>query len=247
MIVCLLGLAEVAMARGRPADAVRALEEARGYTAEGVSANWGETMRIPLGRARAQSGDIDGARTDLECGVRSAERIGEHDDAASGYVQLSEIARRDGDLAGARCLLERAREIVEPRQQRVDMASVAASTYSKLGCIAEQEGDLAEAARWHARAIGTLAEITVSLLPSNPTMATVVEGIAALSAARGEHARAAELLGLADMLQGFSNAASMEVIRAKAAIAAAVHDAAFEAAYARGRGLDRSYALAVTP
>ena len=204
-------------------------------------------MRIPLGRARAQAGDIDGARADLERGVRSAKRIGEQDDQAAGYLQLSEIARLEGDLPGARRLLGRAQEISEANRRRPDMHLVAASTYTKLGCVAEQEGDLAAAAQCHARALGTLADVTAEFMPSNPTLAVVVEGISALSAARGEHVRAAELLGLAHTLQGFGNAASLEVKRAKAAIAARLDKDVYQAAYARGRELTREDALALTP
>ena len=247
LIVCLSGQAEVAMARGQPAEAVRLLEKARDYADEGVANNWSEMLRIPLGRARAQAGDLDGARADIERGVRSAKRIGEQDDQASGYVQLSELARLDGNLPEARRLLEHAREITEAHRGRPDMHMVAASTYTKLGCVTEQDGDLAAAAQWQARALGTLAGVTAEFLPSNPTLAVVVEGIAALFAARGEHARAAELLGLAHTLQGFGNGASLEVKRAKAAIAASLDEDAFEAAYARGRGLSRADALALTP
>ena len=85
------------------------------------------------------------------------------------------------------------------------------------------------------------------MLPSNPTMALVVEGIAALAAARGEHVRAAELLGLAHRLQGFRNAASLEAERAQAAIDAALSSADAEAAYARGQAMGRAEALALNP
>jgi hypothetical protein len=71
-----------------------------------------------------------------------------------------------------------------------------------------------------------------------------VDAIAALAAARAEHARAAELLGLAHTLQGFSDAWSLEVARATAAAKTALGDAGFEAAYARGRGRGRDSARA---
>ncbi len=74
MIVCLSGLAEVAMARSDWAGAVRVLEEGRGYAAEGLSGNWAEMMLMPLGRARAGLGDLDGGRSDLERGVHIAGR-----------------------------------------------------------------------------------------------------------------------------------------------------------------------------
>ncbi|HEU5419737.1 MAG TPA: hypothetical protein VFV41_18765, partial [Streptosporangiaceae bacterium] len=119
--------------------------------------------------------------------------------------------------------------------------------YSKAGCLAEQEGDLSAAADWHARALQVLGDSQVLLLMTNPALATVVEGIAALAAARGEHVRAAELLGLATVLQGFASPASLELARAKAASRAALPEAEFAAAYARGLQLSRADALALTP
>jgi tetratricopeptide (TPR) repeat protein len=243
---CLTGLAEVAVARSRADEAVRALEEVQRYS-EGLAGNFSKMMRIPLGRARALAGDIAGARRDLEEGVRLAEKVGELDDAATGCVQLSEIARREGDLPGARQLLERALEIVESHEKRPDMSGVAAMTFSKLGGLAEQAGDLAAAAQWQQRALGKLTGGITALMPSNPVLAVVVEGMAALAAARGEHARAAELLGLAHKLQGFRNDASLEVERAQAAIDATLSKADAEAAYARGRAMTRADALALTP
>ena len=181
--------------------------------------------------------------------MRSAELAGALDDAASGYVHLAEMSRRAGDLAGARDLLQRAHAIVEPRLQRPDMSAAAAATFCKFGCIAEQEGDLTAAAQWQQRAIRVLADGPAAIPPTNRTLAAVVDAIAALAAARGEHARAAELLGLAHTLQGFSDAWSLEVARATAAARAALGDADFDAAYARGRNRDsaRAYALALRP
>ena len=246
LIGCLVGLAQVAIARGRPGEAVRTLEQAREH-AKGLTGNLGKVMGIGLGEARARAGDVERARADLEAGVHGAEQAGELDDAASGYVQLAEISRRDGDLAGAREELRRALAIVEPRLRRPDMFAAAAAAYAKLGCLAEQEGDLAAAGAWHQRAIGVLAEGPAAMIPSNRTLAGVVDGIAALTAARGEPARAAELLGLAHALQGFSDGWSLEVTRARAAITATLSEAEFRAAYARGRRLGRADALALAP
>jgi predicted ATPase/DNA-binding SARP family transcriptional activator len=247
MIVCLGGLAEVAMARGDWAEAVRVLEEGRGYAAEGLAGNWAEMMLMPLGKARAGLGDLDGGRSDLERGVHTAGRIGAHDDEVTGYLGLSDLARRGGDLAQARRLLERALEVAESRARQPVMGPVTARTFGKLGCLAEQEGDLAAAARWHARAIGAAAATEAAFLPNNPLLAEVTEGIAALAAARGEHTRAAELLGLAHALQGYRNATSLEVTRAAAAAAAAIGDEAYAAAYARGQHLTRDDALGLVP
>ena len=160
LIMSLAGVADVAMARGEPATAVRVLEQARQYAAEGKAVDWGEMALIPLARARVAAGEPAAARADLEQAVRTAERIGETDDQVSGYIELSDLARRGGDLAGARSLLDKARLIAEPRMHRMDMRLVAARTFTKLGCLAEQEGDLDAAARWHGQALGVLGRPT---------------------------------------------------------------------------------------
>jgi hypothetical protein len=82
------------------------------------------------------------------------------------------------------------------------------------------------------------------IMQSNQMIAIVVEGVAALSAARGDHVRAAELLGLAHTLQGHRNDASPEVRRVLAASPLASAD--FDAAYAAGRAGDADRALALT-
>jgi predicted ATPase len=247
IILCLAGLGEVEMARGHPEEALRILAEARGLAATGLHGNFSDMMLISMGQARARTGDLDGARADLERGVRIAERIGEHDDGARGYLALGDLARRVGDVDQARQLFERAREITEPKIRQPGMSLMAMSTYSKLGCLSEQRGDLTAAARWHAQAIGQATGSAEVFLPSHPSLAQVVEGLAALAAAQEEPARAAELLGLAHTLHGFRDEASLDVARTVATVTGAIGAGAFEEAYARGRRLTRGDALALVP
>ena len=168
MILCLAGLGEVEMARDRPGEALRILGEARDHAASGLHGNFSDMMLIPMGLARARSGDVDRARADLERGVRIAERIGQHDDHAKGYLALAELARQGGQLDQARQFLERALAITEPLLRRPGMSTVAISAYSKLGCLREQQGDMAGAARWHAKAMGLAAG--GQSLPAQPSV-----------------------------------------------------------------------------
>jgi len=86
-----------------------------------------------------------------------------------------------------------------------------------------------------------------AFLPSHPSLAEVVEGLAALAAAQAQPVRAAELLGLAHTLHGFRDEASLEVSRTTATVTSAISTGAFEEAYGRGRQLTRSDALALVP
>jgi predicted ATPase/DNA-binding SARP family transcriptional activator len=245
IIICLSGLAEVAMARGQPAVAVAQLEEARALAAGGLAGNWAETARVELGRAMAAAGDIEAGRKEISAAVRTAEIVGEHDDAVHGYAYLSDIARAEGDLAGARDLLDQGLAIVASRKQRPDVAFAAVGCYSRNGCIAEQSGDLEEAARWHRRALDLTRDSPILMVQGSHKAGVVLEGVAALRAAQGEHVAAAELLGLAHTLQGFRNEASLEVHRVIAA--SPLSAAEFDAAYAAGRERGFEDALAVEP
>ena len=240
MIVGLVGLAEVAMARDDPDEAVRVLEEARELAAGGLHGNFADMMLIKLGQARARQGDTEAARADLERGVRIAGRIGERDDEATGYLELAVLARQVGETDRARQFVQRAIAVAEANVKRPGMASVGAVAYSRLGCLDEQQGDLTSAAGWHAKAVGVLAGHDEIFAPNHPVVAVVTEGCAALAAARGQHHRAAELLGLAHTLHGFRDAASPEVRRVTTTSSAALGAAEFDAAYARGQGLTRA-------
>ncbi len=244
MMVSLGGLAEVALAHGKPAEAVRSLEEARDLAVADVGLDWVQSLGMPLGRARAAAGDIAGARADIEAGVRLAERTGKLEHAARGYADLGELARAAGDLTRARAMLDRAAELVASQPPRPDLAFVAAITHTKLGCLAELEDDLDAAAGWHRHALDLLAGSSVLAAQSNQTVAIVVEGVAALTAAHGDHRRAAELLGLAHSLQGYRNAASLEVQRVTAA--SPLSETEFETAYASGRLLGPPDAFALS-
>ncbi|HTT52560.1 MAG TPA: BTAD domain-containing putative transcriptional regulator [Streptosporangiaceae bacterium] len=240
LVVSLAGLAEVALARDDPDEAVRLLEEGRAVALSGLHRNFADMMLIKLGQARARQGNTDAARADLERGVHIAERIGEKDDAASGYLELAGLARQLGDPDRARELIRQAMESAETNPGRPGMASIAVTAYSKLGCLDEQQGDLTAAAGWHARAAGLVGEREDVFLSNHPVAATVAEGCAALAAAQGQHHRAAELLGLAHTLHGFRDAASPEVRRVTALSSAVLGAADFDAGYARGQGLTRA-------
>jgi predicted ATPase/DNA-binding SARP family transcriptional activator len=245
MVVSLGGMAEVASARGEPMKALRALEEATRHATESMNPSQVAIMRIKQGKYRAEVGDMDGARADLMAGAEAAEAIGERDNAAWGHIELSDIARRTGDLAEARFRLERAQGVLEPLMPRVDLGDVYAAACTKLGCLNEQEGDLAAAAGWHTKALQVIDRNAV--LPSNPTLAGVVEGMAALALARGEPVRAAELLGTAHGLHGFRDPASFEVARVTATVTGAIGSAAFESGYERGRRVTRDEVLKLNP
>jgi tetratricopeptide (TPR) repeat protein len=238
------GLLELALIRGDGNEAVRLGEEAYDSATADAGLEQCALVLIQLGRARAEAGDLVRAREDIERGVSTAERLGEHGNAAAGLLALSDLARRTGDLPGAHGPLLRALEVLGPRANRSDQLRTVVLTFSRLGCLAEQEDDLAAAADWHAKALATVHDKRVS---DHGTLAVATEGLAALAAARGGYERAAELLGTAHTLHGYRAERSLEVGRVTVTASDALGAEVFEAAYERGRRATFEQALALMP
>ncbi|XVQ09152.1 BTAD domain-containing putative transcriptional regulator [Spirillospora sp. CA-255316] len=232
MVMGLGVLMQLAMARGEPGEAVRYGEQAYTHIVEGVSPEQGASTLIQLARARALTGDLHRARAELERGIAEAERIGEYSDAAHGHLELAELARRDGDTATAEGCLDRALELVEPRSHRTDMVQAAARTSSLRACLAEQRGDLDDAERLHTEAFRRLAQ---GIMMDNQILAALVTARAALDIARGDHARAAGLLGTAHALRGHDDRTGFDARRTETAAREALGDDGFAAAYEHGR------------
>ncbi|WP_254897675.1 tetratricopeptide repeat protein [Kitasatospora sp. NA04385] len=223
------GLLELALIRGDGPAAVRLGEEAYRAGADTGSDHCALVL-VQLGRARAEAGDPDRGRQDVELAVRTAEKLGEHADAATGLLALSDLHRRTGDLDAARRPLLRALELLEPRSGRAELRRAAALVHGRLGCLAEQQHDLDAAARWHARALAALGAD-----PHRRTRAAIAEGLAAYAAATGAPVRAAELLGTARTLRGYLPAHAPDAARATTTATTALGPAAFAAAHERGR------------
>ncbi|MEV4677554.1 BTAD domain-containing putative transcriptional regulator [Actinomadura sp. NPDC049382] len=236
MIVALSGMMQVALARDEAAEAIRLGEEAHGYATAQVSPEQGAGILIQLARARARQGDVEGARADLDRAMAETERVGEFAEAAGASLQLCELSLQEGDRDAGRAYAERAHQWVEARGHRPDFVQTARRTHSRLGCLAEEDGDLDEARRRHTEAFRDLHD---DVLMGNPTVASLIEGLAAYAAARGAFVRAAELLGTAHTLNGYSDDTSYEVRRTLPVVTRALGDDAFAAAYERGRLVTR--------
>lgn len=236
MILGLSGRMQVALAHGDLADAVAFGEEAYGYATAGVSPEQGASILAHLGKARAEQGDVAQARDDMERAIAQMERIGEFADAASASLDLCELELKLDDRAAARAHAARALRWTEPRGHRPDFAQAVRRTLSRFGCLAEEDGDLDAALDWHTRAFTDLKN---DALMGNPALAAMVEGLAALAAARGACVRAAELLGTAHNLHGFRDATSYDAERTHGSVGPVLGPDAFAAAYERGRRVTR--------
>ncbi len=142
-------------------------------------------------------------------------------------------ARRSGDLAAAESYLLRIRD------RHADVSSPAGDhlLHAELGFIAELRGDATRAEAEHLRGL----EIARRLAEPR-ALALSLEGLAGAAALGGDAVRAAQLLGTADAARRsvgapLPPAERGDVDRITAATKAALRDAAFAEAFARGAKL----------
>ncbi|GFJ94397.1 BTAD domain-containing putative transcriptional regulator [Phytohabitans rumicis] len=184
MMVALSALAEFADWRGDHAAAAAPMGEAlRLAEALDSTVDIADLLRIRAD-GRVYAGDLDGGRDDYLQAVAHARRSGALELLAAAHLGLGEVARRRGDLAGARTLCETA--LAECPTGWFSAEATRFAVHVALGRIAEAEGDPAAARAWYRRGLAGTAG-TRSMF----ALTDAVEGLVGL--AEGE--RAALLLG----------------------------------------------------
>lgn len=244
--VTLFQMAEFAGLRGDHAAAVAALEEAE-QAGRALDA-WGDLPYIAgtLALARARAGDTEGARADLRSAERAAAARPRMRGGGDEWLLFfgAEVAWRAGDVAAAvrGCEAGLATAVAKSEAWSV---SIRALTQARLAVIVlEAEGDF-----------GRCRELLAAALPAaagwveSPPLAAVVDATAAFALARDGRDGAevaATLLGAAHTIRGAFDESSLVAPRTRETTRRLLGDAAFEAAYSRGRELDRESALALT-
>ena len=244
MAVCLYQMAEFAALRGDHAQAVAALAEAEQMGLE-IDA-WGDMAYIVglLAVARARAGDVDGARADMRRAERAAAARAQ--DNADEWLLLScaEVEWRAGDLAaaGRRCEAALAGIAGRDSKRTAWWVSVRAQAQARLAIITlETGGDASSCRDLLAEALPAAADWVES-----PPLAAIMDSIAAAVVTRDHAAEtAAALLGAAHTIRGAVDECSLVAPRVREAARLALGGAAFDAAYSRGRALDRESALAL--
>ncbi|MGI5285639.1 BTAD domain-containing putative transcriptional regulator [Nonomuraea polychroma] len=193
-----------------------------------------------LGRradARLRAGDASGARADCERAGDLARAMGRPGLTAEVHLRLGEVARREGDLAGAADRLGAALT-VSSGDGVFTATGIRSRVLTALGRLAEADGDAVEAGRRHQEA---LAAALAS--PLGTDLADAAEGLAGhaifagTSPQSGE--KAAVLLGVAVALRGTTVAGDRDVAEVAAAAGRVLGPEAFAAAYAKGAGMSR--------
>lgn len=191
------------------------------------------------GEALLREGETDAAEHDFRAAEDLLRRAGQATPWAEVRLGLAEVAVRRGHAADAVALLV---EVLPDGEDEGHNAWHTARVAAALGRLAEAAGDRPLARRRHRQA---LAAGRASPLRSD--LADAVEGAAggplveeAGTAAAAE--RAAELLGAAATMRGLAVVGDRYVAGTADSARAALGDAAFAAAYARGAALPRDAA-----
>ncbi len=210
---------------------------AAGWSALRTSAG-GWLLDLRRAEVALRRGDLEGARAH----ARSAREHGDLESDDRAFVQAvgARVALCSGDVEGAR------REVAEALDRlarsgptMAEQGHAAAMLQSIACCVDLAAGDIGAAearlAPAYAAAVGS---------EDLPIVAHVGVAAAAVAAARGTAADAAELLGAAAVLRGAEDRGSPEIAALHARLSAALGDDAFAAAYDRGRALTREDAVA---
>ncbi|WP_141714165.1 tetratricopeptide repeat protein [Micromonospora inyonensis] len=179
-----------------------------------------------------RAGDADAARAEYERAVDLVRRGGMSTTAAQIAWGLGEVARLAGDLAEAR------------RWQTETLARVSAgwtdaevrvAALTALGRVAQAGDDPAEARRRHREALDAALR-----RHNGSTDADAAEGLAGVLLAEGAAERAAWLLGVATAVRGLRVTACRDVAVVVDGARAALGEAGYVAALARGAALSHT-------
>ena len=214
-----------------------ALERTRSLMTELGASDGGAMLRLRLADVRARRGDFEGARQMLLESLDERERFAE--ERAMIKLALADVTMRLGSLDEARALSTGALAELGPEHpRRAEAGHARAMALSGAAAIEVAAGELETAERLLADAYPTAIGTR-----DMPIVAMVAVATAALAAARGLPADAAEILGAAVRLRGSEDPTHPEVARLTASLRGSLGEDEFFGAFERGRDLDREMAI----
>jgi predicted ATPase/DNA-binding SARP family transcriptional activator len=194
-------------------------------------------MYVLSAAIRAQHGDADGARRDLDLILERARQTGSRHAMAEVHAVLSAVERQGGNLDAARREIGLAREHSKLAAfQPPQMASMIETGASMIEIAA---GKL-DRASTHLRTALQLAEDSRDM----PVVSHAVIALAEFTKLTGDAVNAAKLLGISRNLRGTLDKSNPDLTRIDAALRAEIGAEMFEAAYDEGLGLERAETLA---
>ncbi len=197
-------------------------------------------LHVRVGDLHVRRGDLAAAEASVRRARVVSEATGSAREVAFSGIMLAEIARLTGDLAEAR----RLRDEALARMAALPPAHPLASHGLAMTLAAAAKLDLADGAVADARERLADAYRTALRTKDMPVVAGVGVVVAQLAWAQRRPIDGAEVLGAAAQLRGSPDPTHPDIRRLTGELRAALGEAAFDAAYARGRALDREAAMA---
>jgi predicted ATPase/DNA-binding SARP family transcriptional activator len=238
MATSLSALGGVLMMDDELTGAITAFEQSMALLAELRAGDDVSEQLMRLSMARARTGDLAAARRDVARALKTAEERRSPIMMSFAQFGFGELARLEGDMAGARqryavALEGLGRSPHGPRQ-------IDAVVRAGLAFLDIVEGNLDQA----QAELRTAFELAVSVRDM-PIVAVIGIGLADLALARDEPERAAALLGATTSLRGSEDRSNSDVNRVTARTEEALGPREYADAYSRGRALSRTEALAL--
>ncbi|MGI5160136.1 BTAD domain-containing putative transcriptional regulator [Microbispora sp. CA-102843] len=233
LVIILSAVADVADRRGDHEQVEALVNEALELAERlGATSDVAETL-CRRAWARMRSGRVDAAKDDYDRAAALSRRTGAPEVLAAALLGLGELARLDGDMAGARRRYEAA--LAECTTAWFNVEETRSRVYLALGWAAQNSESAGEALAWHRRALTTMPGTRRSF----GMTAAVAEGVAGVALLEGDPGRSAWLLGVGAALRGAPAAGDPDVARVEARSRAALGGDAFDRAYGQGRAYAR--------
>jgi predicted ATPase/DNA-binding SARP family transcriptional activator len=236
LVMSLLPLGRDHSLRGEYPQAIATFERVVALSSEIGTEDYLDLGRVRLARERRRSGDLDGARRDLESAHRQARERGHRRLEANILVGLNNLHRRAGDL-------ERANQVLDQLEAFVRSRAVSEELARDLIVSTRMENRLAEGDAVRARAL--LPEAAGGLLGqgAGAGLAWVAELLGGLLALEGDARGAAESLGMSEVMRGAFDEGEPELRELVERLTARLGEDGYRAAYRAGAALPREDAL----
>ncbi|MFG2144329.1 BTAD domain-containing putative transcriptional regulator [Streptomyces sp. NPDC048696] len=222
--------------RGEHAAAVATFERAVALSSELGTEDFLYLSKARLARERRRSGDLDGARRDLESALRQAKERSHRRLEANILVGLANLHRRAGDLVQANAVLDQLEDLVRRRAIPVEVAE-------DLIVSTRMENRLAEGAAAQARELLPRAAAALFAQGAGAGLAWVAELLGGLLALEDDPVGAATALGMSQVIRGAFDEGEPELRELVDRLVGRLGEAGYRAAYGEGAGMPRRDAL----
>jgi predicted ATPase len=197
-------------------------------------------LRVRLADLAARRGDLDAAREQVRLARISSEYSGSAMEAVFTLAIAAGIDLQVGDVAAAKGDYEQALRRYEALPALHPAMSHSGALLHAVGtALAIQDGDLDR-----AREVAQAAHQAAVATKDRPIAAACGTTCAVLAEALGRPMVAAQILGACSSVRGTDDPSNPPVAELTARLREILGDAAFDAAYAEGRAMDRDAALA---